>query len=243
MRDLFAAHAANVVLAIGIWAWVLKWPASFVISQLTPDISIVRLLKLGLLAWSAREFWEFGRGLWFGGRWLQLELQGMHWVKRNDQLYRVIYLRPDGSLRYDRATRQSCLDEEVALRLSRREALPSAGPRLLAYLLIWAAFPLIPMILSREIGFYDWGRSFVAFLYEWDAVGIVMWLWFFFRIVPEAVGLDEAVYRAGAQFCPGAHVRETVAPEKMLETIYAQEIYGKGGFDQANDAARQLSKE
>ena len=246
LRSQLATHLAPALILLGVWLWAVTWPQGFFIYELTPDVSVVGIIKLALALFAAKSWWHVVKGLWFGLRWLRLEAQGLHWVQLNEHSYRVTFYRSDGSLQYDKLTRQQRLDQEVSSIRHRRQVLLRGAPVLAALVIGFLLIPAGIDVVNAELRYFDWGASVIGFLQDWHEVEAVQWLWFFFGIVPKAVPvalvvLDELIYRSGAQFIPGAKVLDPVRPPRTLESIHDQRVHGAADFVPADDAANRMS--
>jgi hypothetical protein len=246
MRSQLSADLPSAFVWAGLWLWVLSWPSEFVIYQVTPDISVVGIIKVVLGLSSAQLAWRLVKALSFGLRWLRLEAQGLYWIERNEHSYRVTLLRRDGSFQFNTLTWEQRLDQEVSSVRHRRQAFLRDGPALIIRVVGFVLIPTAINLAYHELSYFEWGRAVVTFLRDWKAVGVVEWLWFFFCIVPGAVALgllavDELTYRAGAQFVPGAKVLDPPRPPRTLESVHAQKFHGAADFVPADDAADHMS--
>lgn len=239
------ANLASAIISLGLWQWVLSWPPHLL--QISPGLSVPGIIKFFLMLWTLSVWGKIAISGWHGWLWLRLEAAGMHWVRLNDNVYRVTFWRRDGNLQFDRSTWHHRLDEEISCLRHRRTAILREGGHLAALAAIFLLIAAVFDFLYREIAYLDGGRSLVSFLRHWNLAGVVLWLWFFFVIVPKSVEvglivLDEFVYRLGAQFVPGAKVRDRMLPPKTLETVRAQKVHGAADFVRAGEAARQMSE-
>jgi hypothetical protein len=210
--EKFVSHLgrglSDGVIAAGAWLYLGELSPA-IDYQLTPSLSAVLLVKIALLLWSVWIAWTLLRAVLNGTRWLSLESKGMQWARDGDGLRRVTFYRAsDKILRCDETEPSRCAREDKAGSAYRRRALLWDG----VWLAIFAAgyFYLLQ-------GF-DYARAWIgpglqAAIDRWDGPWLARLVLLVFGIVPRAVDvlmvlLESIVHAAGAQFMPGAKMRE-----------------------------------
>ena len=94
-----------MIYAAYLALWLSRWPTSPQLWWLhEPSYSVFygmldTLILVGLVAMGS---WGMAKAAWFGLRWLRLEARGVLWIAENGEPYRVIWLRRNGELFYDR---------------------------------------------------------------------------------------------------------------------------------------------
>jgi hypothetical protein len=198
------------------------------------------ILEILLALWTVPIVWGLAQGVVSGLRWLALEARGIAWIPRNDQIFRVIYARADGSIQYDASTRDQRLDQEVSFARYRRQMFVREGVEVVCwsvgyFLIPWAFFYLFELT----------GPDFHSFAVRWHFEPLVSWLYFYVLLVPKAVSLglilfEMIVYVFGAAFIPGAAVRDALLTPKTLESMGDEMVHGSAGFVHPDDAASQM---
>lgn len=185
---------------------------------------------------------ELLKALWFGMRWLRLEGRGMHWhTTDSGDVYRILWLKPDGEFLYDTTIRDHRLQQELtAIRARRQNIAKTLLAAVIAYAvwLLGAGFvayfyPLLP-------------DDAVSFLNTSPALLIFTWLVFLFGVIPSSAGLvaalaGELVYRSGAQFIPGAKVLGTRPVPLGRQHVETQNAHGDADFVSAAEAIRRMT--
>jgi hypothetical protein len=185
---------------------------------------------------------ELLKSLWFGLRWVRLEGRGMRWhTADSGEVYRILWLRPDGEFLYDTTIRDHRLQQELTSIRARRQRIAKA---LLAAAISFAAWLKGPdLVASLYPALSD---DVVTFLQQWDALAILAWLLFLFAVIPSTAELiaalaDELAYRSGAQFIPGAKVTGARPVPLGRQDVEAQNAHGDADFVSAAEAIRRMT--
>jgi hypothetical protein len=196
----------------------------------------------GILFLAVHATRELLKSVWFGLRWVRLEGRGMRWhTADNGEVYRILWLRPDGEFLYDTTIRDHRLQQELTAIRARRQRIAKA---LLATAISFAAWLKGPdLVASLYPALSD---DVVAFLQQWDALAVLAWLLFLFAVIPSTAELlaalvDELVYRSGAQFIPGAKVTGTRPVPLGRQHVEAQNAHGDADFVSASEAIRRMT--
>jgi hypothetical protein len=235
-------YGPSAIQIFGIWLWVLSLPPDIVLYRISPHITLALILNVALLVWTVRVWWQVLVALWYALRWAGLEMDGLEWTRRNDNDFRVTYYRvKDGSLKYDQSTRVQRLDQELQTTEFRRSALLREGAKLIAFTIIFFILPAA-YVFSYEL----MSKEVYQFLERWNALFYIQWLWFYVLLVPLLVSVsltifENFVYWSGAQFIAGAKMRDPVIPDKTLETMRLEEVYGGARFVDPSEAAKRFS--
>jgi hypothetical protein len=182
------------------------------------------------------------KSLWFGLRWLRLEGRGMRWhTADNGEVYRILWLRPDGEFLYDTTIRDHRLQQELTAIRARRQRIAKA---LLTAAISYAAWLRGPDLVASV--YPALSDDVVTFLQQWDALAILAWLLFLFAVIPSTAELlaalaDELVYRSGAQFIPGAKVTGARPVPLGRQHVEAQNAHGDADFVSAAEAIRRMT--
>lgn len=233
----------EAILVVGVWLFAATVPPT-IDYRISPHITVALILKLALLYWTVKVGWPLVKAVWYGLRWLALEIRGVQWVTRNDHELRVTFYRVrDGSLQFDGTPRTARLQEELNASQNRKSALLREGWKTV---LCAVGYFLIPFAFSLA---YEIARQpeAQAFLARWNAIGVAEWFWFYLLIIPPLVGFvltlfESAVYLTGAQYIYGAKLTDPPKPEKTLETIRDEQAHGNAEFVPPDAAAEQLSR-
>jgi hypothetical protein len=185
---------------------------------------------------------ELLKALWFGLRWLRLEGMGMRWhVSDNGDAYRIVWLRPSGEYLFDNTIRDHRMQQELMAMRERKKRFVTRLAATAISVLVWL---LAPQLIGQAYGWLP--PDIAASLTQWDVLPILTGLLFLFAVIPNAAGLvvalaDELVYRAGAQFIPGAKVLGSRPVRVGRQEVEAQKAHGNADFETAAEAIRRMT--
>jgi len=241
MLEGFTDNTQKSAIACAMWVWMPVLSAHLETYKLSPHVTAALLLKLALGLWTAKVVTPLLTATWFAMRWLRLEMAGVQWVRRNDHNFRVTYFRPkDGSLKFDQSTRAERLSHELQVMDWRRKTFWNSGIRLAAYGVIYVLIPSA-YVFSFEL----MNAEVHTFLDRWRFVYWAQLVWCYLYVIPElvsfcTVGFEWFAYTSGAQYIPGAKLRDPVIPDKTLETMRAEMSHGAAPVVDPEEAARRL---
>jgi hypothetical protein len=185
---------------------------------------------------------ELAKAAWAAWRWLRLEAGGVSWhIADSGEPYRILWRRRNGESLFDSTIRDHRLHHEVEAIRSRRRLLVTETAVAALSFVAWRAAPALIVAVSPLLPLW-----LVSFMRDWDVLAIVAWLILLFAVIPKTAAacaalLDELIYRAGAQFIPGAKVLDPRPVPLGRHDVEAQNAHGDADFVTPTEAVRRMA--